>query len=123
MKKIKATITDDAEKAFNEIMYSLPKNKDGTGMCTQSQAVGYAFTTIGLFEKIMGCDIITFLNEKKEQSEPTYEEIEKKAKEFIPEDLYVDHCGYDSVEDRNILKRQTLINGIKIGLDWKKQLT
>ena len=42
MKKITVTLSDEAEKVFNEIMYSLPKNKDGTGMCTQSDAINYA---------------------------------------------------------------------------------
>jgi hypothetical protein len=65
MKKITVTLSDNAEKVFNEIMYSLPKHEDGSGMCTQNQAVSYAFETIGLFEKEMETDIITFLKEKK----------------------------------------------------------
>lgn len=44
MKKITVTLSDEAEKMFNEIMYSLPKEEDGTGMCTQSQAINYALT-------------------------------------------------------------------------------
>jgi len=43
MKKITITLSDEAEKVFNEIMYSLPKDPEtGEGMCTQSDAINYA---------------------------------------------------------------------------------
>ena len=63
MKKITVNLTDKAESAFNEIMYSLPKHPDGTGMCTQSQAISYALECVQAFELIMNQDIISFLNE------------------------------------------------------------
>ena len=63
MKRITVKLTKKAEKAFNEIMYSLPKDNYGTGMCTQSQAVSYALECVGLFEKIKKTDIPSFFNE------------------------------------------------------------
>jgi hypothetical protein len=42
MKKITVTLSDEAEKVFNDIMYSLAKEEDGTGMCTQSEAINHA---------------------------------------------------------------------------------
>ena len=42
MKKITVTLSDEAEKVFNDIMYSLPKEEDGTGMCNQSEAISHA---------------------------------------------------------------------------------
>ena len=43
MKKITVTLSDEGEKAFNEIMYSLPKDPEtGEGCCTQSDAINYA---------------------------------------------------------------------------------
>ena len=64
MKKITVTLSDKAEKQFNEIMYSLPENEDGTGMCTQSQAVNYAFECLAVFEEKMDCDVFNFLNDR-----------------------------------------------------------
>lgn len=51
MKKITVTLSDDAEKVFNEIMYALPKEEDGTGMCTQSEAINYALQKMDLLER------------------------------------------------------------------------
>jgi hypothetical protein len=42
MKKITVTLSDESEKVFNDIMYSLAKEEDGTGMCTQSDAINHA---------------------------------------------------------------------------------
>ncbi len=43
MKKITVTLSDEAEKVFNDIMYSLPKDEEtGEGMCTQSEAINHA---------------------------------------------------------------------------------
>lgn len=120
MKTIRVTLSDDAVKVFNEIMYSLPKHEDGTGMCTQSQAVSYAFETLGLFEKEMDCDIPTFLNRKNEL---TLEEIGKKAKEVIPEDLYEDHSGYTTIEDANSDKRLLFMQGMLLGIKLLKNGT
>jgi len=52
MKKITVTLSDEAEKYFNEIMYSLPKEDDGSGMCTQSEAINYALLYLKNFEDI-----------------------------------------------------------------------
>lgn len=54
------------------------------------------------------------------QSFPSEEEIATKAKEEIPEDLYKDCSGIMTIEDRNLSKRNILIRGIKIGIDWLK---
>ena len=51
MKRITVTLTDEAEKVFNEIMYSLPKEKDGSGMCTQSDAISYALNRMWSLEQ------------------------------------------------------------------------
>lgn len=48
------------------------------------------------------------------------EEIEAKAKEVIPEDLYKDCGGYVTIEDRNKDKRNLLIEGINIGVRWRQ---
>ena len=42
MKKITITLSDEAEKVFNDIMYDLPHNEDGTGVCTQSDAINHS---------------------------------------------------------------------------------
>ena len=52
MKKITITLSDEAERFFNEIMYSLPKETDGSGMCTQSEAINYALLNLSIFENI-----------------------------------------------------------------------
>ena len=45
MKKITVTLSDEGEKVFNDIMYSLPKDQEtGEGMCTQSEAINHALT-------------------------------------------------------------------------------
>ena len=45
MKKITVTLSDEAERVFNDIMYSLPKDHEtGEGMCTQSEAISFALT-------------------------------------------------------------------------------
>ena len=51
MKKITVTLSDKAEAYFDEIMYSLPKYADGSGMCTQSQAINYALVSLQAAEK------------------------------------------------------------------------
>jgi hypothetical protein len=51
MKKITITLTDEAEKVFNDLMYSLPKEEDGTGMCNQSEAICYALQRMDFLEK------------------------------------------------------------------------
>lgn len=51
MKKITVTLNDEAEKMFNEIMYSLPKDPDGSGMCSQSDAINYALIQLAAAEK------------------------------------------------------------------------
>ena len=51
MKKITVTLTDEAEIVLNEIMYSLPKEKDGSGMCSQSDAVSYALNRMWAMEQ------------------------------------------------------------------------
>jgi hypothetical protein len=51
MKKITLTLSDEAEKVFNDLMYSLPKDKDGTGMCTQSEAICYALQRMDHLEQ------------------------------------------------------------------------
>jgi hypothetical protein len=50
MKKITVILDDESEVYFNEIMYSLPKYKDGTGTCTQNQAVNYVFRSLKMVE-------------------------------------------------------------------------
>jgi len=60
MKKITVTLSDEAEAYFNEIMYSLPKEEDGTGMCTQSDAINYALMAL---EDLEEKGHIPFLNE------------------------------------------------------------
>jgi hypothetical protein len=50
-KTIRITLSDEAEKQFNEIMYALPKNEDGSGICTQSQAINHALIELAEFEK------------------------------------------------------------------------
>ncbi len=52
MKKITITLTDESERFFNEIIYSLPKETDGSGMCTQSEAINYALLRLQIFENI-----------------------------------------------------------------------
>ena len=51
MKKITVTLTDEAEKVFNEIMYALPKEEDGTGMCNQSEAICHALQRMDFLEE------------------------------------------------------------------------
>jgi len=52
MKRITVTLTDEAEKVFNEIMYSLPKDEEtGEGMCTQDQAISYALVKMWEMEQ------------------------------------------------------------------------
>jgi hypothetical protein len=51
MKKITITLTDKAEEVFNEIMYALPREEDGTGMCTQSQAICHALEMMWEYEQ------------------------------------------------------------------------
>ena len=51
MKKITVTLSDKAEKYFNDIMYSLPRHADGSGMCTQSQAINYTLVSLQAAEK------------------------------------------------------------------------
>lgn len=58
--KITVTLTGKAEKMYNEIMYSLPENEDGSGMCTQSQAVNYAFKELALFEQLSGGSVTEY---------------------------------------------------------------
>ena len=65
MKKITVTLNDEAEKFFNEIMYSLPKEPDGTGMCSQSDAINYALLSLQEFERIMEGDITCFTDEEE----------------------------------------------------------
>jgi len=49
MKKITITLSDEAEKFFNE--YSLPKEEDGMGKCTQSDAINHALMNLKEFEE------------------------------------------------------------------------
>lgn len=58
--------------------------------------------------------------ENKPKVFPSDDEIIKKAKGIIPEDLYRDCGGFVTIEDRNESKRRILIEGIKIGLHWQK---
>ena len=51
MKKITVTLTDEAEIVFNELMYSLPKNDDGSGMCSQSSVICYALQRMNYLEQ------------------------------------------------------------------------
>lgn len=50
-KKITITLSDKAEKYFNELMYSLP-GKNGEGLCTQSEAINESLETLSDFEDI-----------------------------------------------------------------------
>ena len=72
-KKITITLSDKAEEYFNEVMYSLPKNDDGTGMCTQNQAINHVLEAAYDFEQTQGIDILGFIycrdNEEKLNNE------------------------------------------------------
>lgn len=59
--KINLTIEGKAESQLIEILYSLPKNSDGTGICSKKQALEYALECLYDFEEQMGVDIQTFL--------------------------------------------------------------
>jgi hypothetical protein len=65
MKKITITLSKKAEKVFNEIMYSLPKEQDGSEMCKQSKAINYALESIGELETIVETDILYFIDDLK----------------------------------------------------------
>ena len=83
MKSIKITLSDKAEKVFNKIVYSLPKNEDGTGICTQSQAINYALESIGEFEEKMDMDVYTYLSENLITAQTTESKL-KNGKLPIP---------------------------------------
>ena len=69
MKKITVTLNDEAEAFFNEIMYSLAKEEDGTGMCTQSDAINYALLSLQEFEQMFEDDFIIENPEKPFENE------------------------------------------------------
>ena len=50
MKKLTIILTDEGEKVFNDLMYSLPKDEDGSGMCTQNEAINYALQRMNFLE-------------------------------------------------------------------------
>ena len=78
MKKITVTLSDKAEAYFDEIMYSLPKYADGSGMCTQSQAINYTLVSLQAAEK-------KWENEKEPQqpSEEALNLISKAESDYI----------------------------------------
>ena len=79
MKKITVTLNDEAEAYFHELMYSLPKNEDGSGMCSQSDAINYALIGIKVIEEITEeLDLCDECNEKAEELIQKYEEREEK---------------------------------------------
>ena len=78
MKKITVTLSDKAEAYFDEIMYSLPKYADGSGMCTQSQVINYTLVSLQAAEK-------KWENEKEPQqpSEEALNLISKAESDYI----------------------------------------
>jgi len=50
MKKITVTLNDEAERFFNEIMYSLPKPGTEGDLCTQSDAINHALISLSEME-------------------------------------------------------------------------
>lgn len=66
MKKITVTLSDKAEKYFNEVMYSLPKNADGTGICSQSQAINESLETLSDFERTQDDQLANWLHTNNE---------------------------------------------------------
>lgn len=79
MKKITVTLSDKAEAYFDDIMYSLPKYADGSGMCTQSQAINYALVSLQAAEK-------------KWDNEPDPTVTEEEIKKSKPDE----YCNNDS---------------------------
>lgn len=60
MKKITVTLTDKAEKYFNEVAYSL----DFEGRtATQSEVISHCLQELSDFEQTFGGDLTTFLQE------------------------------------------------------------
>lgn len=64
MKKITVLLSEKANQQLNEILYSLPKNNDGSGLCTQSAAINYCLESMKDFEDQMMIDILTFLQDE-----------------------------------------------------------
>lgn len=60
-KKITVTLSDEAEKYFNEVAYSLDKG-DGK-VATQSEVINHCLTELALFEENAGQDVTGWLKE------------------------------------------------------------
>jgi len=74
METITVKLSEKAEKQFHEIMYSLPNNDDESELCTEDQAVSYAFECLALFEEKTETDIITFLDDFQDQKQPNFKD-------------------------------------------------
>ena len=61
MKRITVTLSDEAEKYFNEVQYSLDFG-DGK-VATQSQVISHCLEELALFEGASGLDVTGYLRE------------------------------------------------------------
>lgn len=62
MKKITVTLSDKAEKYFNEVQYSLDYG-DGK-IATQSQVINHCLKELALFEEFSGTDVTGYIREQ-----------------------------------------------------------
>jgi hypothetical protein len=74
MAKITIELSQKAEKYFNEVQYSLPKNPDGTGIATISQCVNECLETLADFEQLTENQLANWLDD--------YKKLKGKAKNF-----------------------------------------
>ena len=119
MKRITVELTEEAEKAFNEIMYSLPKNTDGSGTCTQSQAVSYALECVGLFEKTKETDIISFLNEAMIREAPSCSICDDKGIIPIGNNTSV-YCNECTIGTLSLLKTDNVMGTVEYDPNTKE---
>ena len=67
MKKITITLNGEAERFFNEIMYSLPKPGTEGDLCSQSDAINHALISLSEMEEYF--DALDLCKECEEKSD------------------------------------------------------
>ena len=112
MKKITVTLSDKAEAYFDEIMYSLPKYADGSGMCTQSQAINYTLVSLQAAEK-------KWENEKEPQ-QPSGETPVMQPLKYNTNNLIIRSASQQPSEDIEEIKLKWQQHNRDNGLSWNE---
>ena len=60
MKKITVTLSDEAEKYFNEVQYSLD---NGEKVATQSEVINHCLIELAKFEEYAGQDVTGYIRD------------------------------------------------------------